>query len=196
MQQPISITAISSISAIGSNPHVIWENYLKEEHCITSKKFEKETVLVAQVSVSIKKEIVQLKNSDAKYKNLDDSVLFAMYVSRKALQKTNWKPSDNFGINIGSSRGATSLFEKHYRSFLENNVAETLSSPTTTLGNISSWVAHDLQTNGPQISHSITCSTALHALLNGVAWINSGMSEKFLVGGSEAALSTTDQRNQ
>ncbi len=188
MQQPISITAISSISAIGSNPHVIWENYLKEEHCITSKKFEKETVLVAQVSVSIKKEIVQLKNSDAKYKNLDDSVLFAMYVSRKALQKTNWKPSDNFGINIGSSRGATSLFEKHYRSFLENNVAETLSSPTTTLGNISSWVAHDLQTNGPQISHSITCSTALHALLNGVAWINSGMSEKFLVGGSEAAL--------
>lgn len=188
MQQPISITAISSISAAGSTPHTIWENYLKEEHCITSKKFEKETVLVAQLSASTKKEIDQLKNSDAKYKNLDDSVLFAMYVSRKALQKTDWEPSDNFGINIGSSRGATSLFEKHYRSFLENNVAETLSSPTTTLGNISSWVAHDLQTKGPQISHSITCSTALHALLNGVAWINSGMSEKFLVGGSEAAL--------
>lgn len=188
MQEPISITAISSISAAGSNSHATWENYLKEAHCITQKKVEKGTVLVAQVSASTKKEIDQLKNSDAKYKNLDDSVLFAMYVSRKAIQKANWQSSDNFGINIGSSRGATSLFEKHYRSFLENNIAETLSSPTTTLGNISSWVAHDLQTNGPQISHSITCSTALHALLNGVAWINSGMSEKFLVGGSEAAL--------
>jgi 3-oxoacyl-(acyl-carrier-protein) synthase len=38
------------------------------------------------------------------------------------------------------------------------------------LGNISSWVAHDLQSSGPEISHSITCSTALHAVLNGVAW--------------------------
>jgi len=56
------------------------------------------------------------------------------------------------------------------------------------LGNISSWVAHDLQTQGPEISHSITCSTALHGLLNGIAWIHSGMCNKFLVGGSEAPL--------
>src|SRR5690606_7484497 len=58
----------------------------------------------------------------------------------------------------------------------------------TTLGNISSWVAHDLQAQGPEISHSITCSTALHSLLNGVAWLRSGMADKFLVGGSEAPL--------
>ncbi|MEO8235770.1 MAG: beta-ketoacyl synthase N-terminal-like domain-containing protein, partial [Flavobacterium sp.] len=36
--------------------------------------------------------------------------------------------------------------------------------------------------------HSITCSTALHALLNGVAWLRAGMADKFLVGGSEAPL--------
>ena len=89
---------------------------------------------------------------------------------------------------MGSSRGATSLFEKYHKDFLEKNHAETLSSPTTTLGNISSWIAHDLQTDGPEISHSITCSTGLHSLLNGLAWINSGMSDKFLVGASEAAL--------
>ena len=45
-----------------------------------------------------------------------------------------------------------------------------------------------MQSQGPEISHSITCSTALHALLNGVAWLRSGMAEKFLVGGSEAPL--------
>jgi 3-oxoacyl-(acyl-carrier-protein) synthase len=49
-------------------------------------------------------------------------------------------------------------------------------------------VANDLQTQGPEVSHSITCSTALHALLNGVAWLQSGMADKFLVGGSEAPL--------
>jgi 3-oxoacyl-(acyl-carrier-protein) synthase len=49
-------------------------------------------------------------------------------------------------------------------------------------------VAHDLQTKGPEISHSITCSTSLHAMLNGIAWLNAGMSQKFLVGGAEASL--------
>ena len=96
--------------------------------------------------------------------------------------------NDVFGINIGSSRGATDLFEKHFQEYLETGKAQTLASPTTTLGNISSWVAHDLQSSGPEISHSITCSTALHALLNGVAWLRAGMIDKFLVGGSEAPL--------
>ena len=45
-----------------------------------------------------------------------------------------------------------------------------------------------MQSQGPEISHSITCSTALHALLNGVAWLKAGMADKFLVGGSEAPL--------
>jgi 3-oxoacyl-(acyl-carrier-protein) synthase len=37
------------------------------------------------------------------------------------------------------------------------------------------------------ISHSIACSTALHGLLNGIAWINSDMSDRFIAGGSEAS---------
>lgn len=94
----------------------------------------------------------------------------------------------NFGINIGSSRGATGLFEKYHQEFLKSGKSSTLSSPTTTLGNISSWIAHDLQTTGPEISHSITCSTALHAVLNGVAWLQSDLADQFLVGGSEAPL--------
>lgn len=188
MQKPISITAVSSLSALGSDQEIIWSNYLNKAHFITEKSFQNFSALVTQISHEDQLEIEKLKQSDSKYKNLDNSVLYALFVARKAIQKANWKAEDNFGINIGSSRGATSLFEKYHKEFLENKHAETLSSPTTTLGNISSWVAHDLQTNGPEISHSITCSTGLHSLLNGVAWINSGMSDKFLVGASEAAL--------
>ena len=94
-----------------------------------------------------------------------------MVASRKAIEKAGWTKEDIFGINIGSSRGATDLFEKHFQEYLETGKAQTLASPTTTLGNISSWVAHDLQSSGPEISHSITCSTALHSVLNGVAWL-------------------------
>ena len=188
VKNPISITSIASISAIGSSEEEIWQNYLSDKHFLSQKKVLGKNVFVGQLSNIYQQKIEDLKKSDSKYKNLDDSVLFAIYVSREAIKSAKWKSTDNFGINFGSSRGATTLFEKYHKEFLETQKSPTLSSPTTTLGNISSWVAHDLQTSGPEISHSITCSTALHSLLNGVAWINSGMSEKFLVGGSEAAL--------
>ncbi len=188
MKDPISITAISSISALGKTQSEIWKYYQSDKHFIASKKFDAFSAWVAEISDESKKEILELRLSDSKYKNLDDTVLYAMYTSRKAVEKAGWKASDNFGVNIGSSRGATSLFEKYHRSYLKYDTAETLTSPTTTLGNISSWVAHELGCNGPEISHSITCSTALHSLLNGIAWMQAGMSEKFLVGGSEAAL--------
>lgn len=188
MPQTISITAISSVSPLGSDPNVIWENYLNEKHLFSENDFGSQKNLGASLPTDLKLAIEALKKSDSKYKSLDDSVLFAIVASREALKKANWKPSDSFGINIGSSRGATALFEKHFGDYLETGKAATLSSPTTTLGNISSWIAHDLQNNGPEISHSITCSTALHAVLNGVAWLRSGMADKFLVGGSEAPL--------
>ena len=93
-------------------------------------------------------------------------------------------------VNIGSSRGATQLFEKYHKHFVETPEKRMtpLVSPTTTLGNISSWVAYDLGVEGATLSHSITCSTALHGVLNACAWLKGGMAERFLVGGSEAPL--------
>lgn len=188
MQKPISITSISSISPLGESLDKVWKSYQNEHPLFIEKKLNSDSALVAEIPKESKQNIDVLRESDPKYKKLDDSVLYAIYASRQAIKKAKWNASDNFGINIGSSRGATALFEKYYKDFLKQGKSKTLSSPTTTLGNISSWVAHDLQTKGPEISHSITCSTGLHAVLNGVAWVNSGMTNKFLVGGSEAPL--------
>lgn len=184
----ISITAISSISPLGISGNDIWNAYQNEETLLRLKKFDNTDFWVGSLTEEAKKDIELLKQSDSKYKNLDDSVLFALLVSRNAIAKAGWVSGDNFGINIGSSRGATGLFEKYHQEFLQSGKSSTLASPTSTLGNIASWVAHDLQTQGPEISHSITCSTALHSLLNGVAWLRGGMADKFLVGGSEAPL--------
>jgi 3-oxoacyl-(acyl-carrier-protein) synthase len=184
----ISITAIASISPLGNTPEAIWENYLNENHCFTEHVLDDKKTFVAMLDNDSKKVVDALQESDNKYKSLDKSVLYAMAASRKAMQNAGWTQKDIFGINIGSSRGATDLFERHYQEYLKTGKAQTLASPTTTLGNISSWVAHDLQSSGPEISHSITCSTALHSVLNGVAWLRAGMADKFLVGGSEAPL--------
>ena len=188
MSTIISITAIASISPLGNTPEAIWENYLNENHCFTEHILDHKKTFVATLDANSEQVVGALRESDNKYKSLDKSVLYAMAASRQAMQNAGWTQKDIFGINIGSSRGATDLFEKHYQDYLQTGKAQTLASPTTTLGNISSWVAHDLQSSGPEISHSITCSTALHAVLNGVAWLRAGMADKFLVGGSEAPL--------
>ncbi len=188
LQQPISITAIASISPLGNSLEQVWASYLNDKTCFSQTKYHDKTAWVAKIPSEFRQDIEYLRQSDLKYKTLDDTVLFAIHTSRQAIKMAGWDKANHFGINIGSSRGATALFENYHEDFLKNGKAQTLSSPTTTLGNISSWVAHDLQTQGPEISHSITCSTALHALLNGVAWLHSGMCNTFLVGGSEAPL--------
>ena len=188
MNQKIAITALASISALGNEKSIIWNQYLKDKTAITEKEIGKQKNWVASLPNAIKEEIKVLQESDTKYRNLDLSVLYALYVSRQLMQQTDWDRETVFGINIGSSRGATTLFEKFHSEFIATNKVSTLASPTTTLGNISSWVANDLQSSGPEISHSITCSTSLHALLNGIAWMQSGMVEKFIIGGSEAPL--------
>ncbi|MEN2402062.1 beta-ketoacyl synthase N-terminal-like domain-containing protein [Flavobacterium sp. MC2016-06] len=188
MNTKIAITAFSSISPLGNNAEEVWKKYLEKEHCFSKQFLDQQETSVAALDSESKQIVAEIRESDIKYKFLDDSVLFALAASRKAVKEAGWSKDDIFGINIGSSRGATDLFEKHYKEYLDTGKAQTLASPTTTLGNISSWIAHDLQSNGPEISHSITCSTALHALLNGVAWLRSGMADKFLVGGSEAPL--------
>ncbi len=188
LQHPISITGISSISPLGTSPEEIWLKYQQQTHCITYEKFGKDHALVARLGDEARQQIEMLRSESSHYGPLDDTVVFAIHAARKAIAQAGWHGQHDFGINIGSSRGATGLFEKYHQEFLDSGTAPTLSSPTTTLGNISSWVAHDVQTQGPDISHSITCSTALHAVLNGVAWIQSGLAETFLVGGSEAPL--------
>lgn len=188
MKTKIAITSLASLSPLGNTPEMVWANYLSPKTLITSKDFEGKNQFIATIPQAIRKGIDNLRKEELKYKSLDETVLMSILTSRKAMEKAGWKKGDDFGINIGSSRGATQLFEKYHSEFVATGKTSTLTSPTTTLGNISSWVAHDLKTKGPEISHSITCSTALHAILNAAAWLQSGMATKFLVGGSEAPL--------
>jgi len=188
LQEPIAITALSSLSSLGKNSTEVWNNYLQTNHFLQLQSFGNAVEFAAPLSLEASQLIAEIRNSDSKYKSLDPSVLMAIWTSRQAVKQANWQDKSDFGINFGSSRGATTLFESHFQEFLETGKAQTLASPSTTLGNISSWVAHDLQSVGPELSHSITCSTGLHAVLNGIAWLRAGMADAFIVGGSEAPL--------
>ena len=189
----IVITGMGSLSPLGSCREEVWKSYQHAESLIKAKLFDGEHAAVASLSDRSEKiiESIQLENSN--YKNLDRTVIMAIHAAREAIKKAGWKKYDDpsrIGVNIGSSRGATGLLEMRHAEYLANPSQRLfpLTSPTTTLGNISSRVAHDIQADGPSISHSVTCSTALHAVFNGIAWLRAGMADKFIVGGAEAPL--------
>ncbi|HLN94387.1 MAG TPA: beta-ketoacyl synthase N-terminal-like domain-containing protein [Flavobacterium sp.] len=185
MTTPVSLTAIASVSALGATYDEVMTAYREGRHRFSLSG--PEATYAAPLTAEGREAVERIRLSDPKYKSLDDSVLFALLVARKAAASAGWTDGC-FGINIGSSRGATGVFETHHKEFLTTGKTSPLASPVTTLGNIASWVSHDLGSSGPDISHSITCSTALHAVLNGIAWIRGGMADRFLAGGSEAPL--------
>ncbi|MBL4662836.1 MAG: beta-ketoacyl synthase [Flavobacteriaceae bacterium] len=187
MQTPIFISGIASVSALGISSASIWQRYLDGKALFSKKEMDDTEIWGAFVTSEVEDALKKLQCSSPSYKNLDRSVLLAMLASNNAFDALKF-PQKNIGINIGSSRGATALFEKYHTQYQLKGKVSPYTSPTTTLGNISSWVGQELGVNGVQIGHSVTCSTALHALLNGIAWLQAGMADAFVVGGSEAAL--------
>lgn len=182
----IAISGYGSISPLGVNKEQIWEHYLDTNHCFGRNGSGE---WVAPLSAPGKKLIAEL-SSDKRYQQLDPCVHYAIAASRIAVQQAGWDEHEVFGINIGSSRGATTIFEKYHREFIESGSQKTnpFTSPSTTLGNISSWVSTDFSSSGPEISLSATCSTALQSVANAVAWLKGGLVKRFLAGGSEAPL--------
>jgi 3-oxoacyl-(acyl-carrier-protein) synthase len=140
---------------------------------------------VSPLSRKREHDLSSLLEEHASYRSLDRSVQLAILAAR-GLKNV----PEHAAINIGSSRGATGLWEDYHEKFIASGkkFAPTPTSPLTTLGNISSWVAQDLGITGTAFSHSITCATAAHSILNAIAWISSGMATDFIAGGSETPL--------
>src|SRR5690606_12459070 len=130
---------VASFSALGSDNETVWKNYQNPTSLISEKEIGGHKELVCALSNDLAEIKSVLASEKSKYRHLDNSVLYGILASRKAIEKAGWTSNDVFGINIGSSRGATSLFEKHHKEFIETGKTSTQSSPSTTLGNISSW---------------------------------------------------------
>jgi len=186
----IVIKGHGAISPLGCNPEIITQAYAGGQPGISLRTINEQLTPVGALPTSAESALQALAHENKAYTALDKSVLMAMYASRQAIKDAKWENETEIGINIGSSRGATGLFEQHLTTFIQTGFVSPAVSPVTTLGNISSWVANDLETSGPTISHSVTCSTALQALANGFAWLQSGMARRFLVGGAEAPLTS------
>ncbi len=185
-KKPFFINHFSAISPLGMDVDSLSDAWFDSN---TALKLDADLgVFSGKLDSSCSEMISEIRKSEKRYKHLDRSALLAIAASRQLRSFVDVRDIPDTGINIASSRGATTVFEESYKHFLETGESSAQTSPSTTLGNISSWVAQDLGFPGINFSHSVTCSSGLHALLNGMAWIGSGMSKQFLIGAAEAPL--------
>ncbi|AIZ64303.1 hypothetical protein PK28_12535 [Hymenobacter sp. DG25B] len=145
---------------------------------------------VAALPEAAEAALQELRRSRPAYRALDRSVLLALHAARQAVQQAGWSEENRLStaVSLGSSRGATERLEAFHSEFLRTGLPPTPTSPLTTLGNVASWVADSLGATGGAISHSSTCSTALQALGNAMAWLRAGLVPRFVAGGTEAPL--------
>ncbi len=130
----------------------------------------------------------------SEYAKLDKTTQMAIACARRTKSRAS-EHCDQVGcVSLGSSRGPTESIE---RSLAELNTATNrlspLTSPVTTAGNLSSWVAQDLllgDKRRPVVvsSTSMTCSSAFQSLLVSYSMLKAGMVQSCLFGGSEACL--------
>lgn len=186
----IAITGIGSISPLGHTPELVEHHQFDAATYIRMQQTPQRSFWGAGLQSSAERAIAHLQQEQPHYTRIDRSVLMALYAARQAVQQAGWQHGIQAGVNIGSARGATALFEQYYDAFVEqpSQSLSSIVSPSTTLGNIASWVAQDIGAQGIALSHSITCSTALHAVANAVAWLQAGLTTRFVVGGAEAPL--------
>jgi len=188
----IAISGFGSVSPLGAHRKQIWENYSDCNHYLSHRDFNNHSYIAGSLHPDAENALQNLIKSFPRLKRLDRTALLAILASLKAVEDAKWNSAADpkTFINIGSSRGATELWEKFHTAFLADVNKETalLTSPLTTLGNVSSEVASFLSVDAVTMESSVTCSTALQAIANGMAWLKAGMAEKVLAGGTEAPI--------
>ncbi|WP_020567948.1 beta-ketoacyl synthase N-terminal-like domain-containing protein [Neolewinella persica] len=180
----ITIQGQGAISAAGSTAAAAWQRYVLGEPCWEQNTETGHPVYrIDALPVNPQVNAFSAKNQP------DRSALLALYAADEAVKQAGWEGKD-FAILVGCSRGPTQSWEEGFSHFSETGASEVRTSPKTTLGSIGFALADYFSTEALASSLSVTCSSGMHAILHGIALLQSGMAERVLVGGAEAPLTT------
>jgi len=188
MTKQIVIRGLGAVSSLGFDAESGLRNMFSDKTCIRKIHREDDSFWGASLSADAEQSLQDFIRLHKISKEQDRTVHLALAASFQAIEQSGWKDIRELAISIGSSRGATSVWELHYDYFKSKNETKLKTSPLTTLGNIASQVADFIGSSGIIIEHSVTCSTGLMSLLHGISWLQSGMATHVLAGAAEAPL--------
>lgn len=189
------IRGLSTISAAGATSDD-WRAALALDAAPVERRTELNNRPVFPLAERLE-ESVGTTRQEHEYAKLDRAAVLGLVAARQTFQSLT--EGQQIGcISIGSSRGATAAIEETLALFNSaDGRVPPLTSPVTTAGNLSAWVAQaylgyrgDSHHNTPvaTISTSMTCSSAFHSFLVARSFVLSGMAHCAVFGGTEACL--------
>lgn len=186
------IRGLSTVSAIGDTQSA-WAAALRAESAPCQRPPRFKGLPVFPLAGGIEERVRTLA-AEPRYQKLDRTAYLALLCARQTLEQASVTLPSIGCISIGSSRGATAMLEETMAGMESSGRVPTHTSPSTTAGTLSSWLAQDLisrhvaPSTTATITTSMTCSSAFHSLLVARSFVLSGMAERALFGGSEACL--------
>lgn len=178
----ITINGYGAVSAAGVTPAETWDAYISRK---PSWSLDPTTGLPVYRVKALP--LHAAIDSYVAQRRPDRAALLALHAADQAVRQAGWAGKD-FAILVGCSRGPTERWEEGFRHFAATGKAETKTSPNTTLGSLGFALSEYFKTTALSTSLSVTCSSGMHAILHGVALLQSGMADRVLVGGAEAPL--------
>ncbi len=151
---------------------------------------------VFPLSLSARDDVASIA-SLPEYAKLDRTTQMAFAAARRTRTRSEGHHGVVGCISLGSSRGPTESIERSLEELRSGATRiSSLTSPITTAGNLSSWVAQELLGGSSTtsaapvaaLSTSMTCSSAFQSLIVSYAMLQAGVAETCLFGGSEACL--------
>ncbi len=196
-QRRIVLRGLSTLSPLGSSPAEVRASF--DSPCAQTIALESGAYSPVFPLSSSSEKLIDEVRSVSRYAKLDRVTLLALASARRTLASFDGPLCDIGSVTIGSSRGPTASLERTIMGFVADGSQKVPvdTSPTTTAGNISSWIAQDLvaRLGGDQRAHpivslgtSMTCTSGFHALLVSLGFLRGGLSCACLVGGAEACL--------
>ena len=110
-QKHIVIRGCGAISPLGFDASSTAQAYLACEPAFKTILHQGTPTPVAALPAEAEEQLQQLLNANPVYKQLDRSVLMAVYAAKQAAAQAGWlhensPADDDLAVNIGSSRGA------------------------------------------------------------------------------------------
>ncbi len=188
--EPLILRGLATLSPLGASAEECARAV--QRHVPVTEQLSGVPTFPLAASALAKLREVQL---EPRFEGLDRAALLAIAAARESRLACAGRVPVPGCVSIGSARGATHSLERTMRQHLLGEEAlAPHTSPLTTAGNISSWVAQDgfgRSTNGGAIASigtSMTCTSAFHSLLIAHAFVRSGMASSALFGGTESCL--------
>jgi 3-oxoacyl-[acyl-carrier-protein] synthase II len=190
----IVVTGIGMINAVGNNKEEAFENIIAGKTGIDRITHFNPEGFSVQIAGEVKNfnplEIMDKKE----VKKADRFIQLGLKAAKEAMEDAGLKKEDydeeRFGISSASGIGGLPAIEKN-SVILETKGARRVSPffiPSALVNMLGGFISIQYGLKGPNTSSVTACAAGTHAITEAVKTIKSGMADKVLVVGAEAAI--------